>query len=188
MPDTTIGNLPQIPQVTDGSLVPVEDSGTAYHMSGEQWRLFVQDAVASPVASAVAASAAAEAAANSASSDADTAEAARSAVENLGVSIDTLSPGSEATVSKVVSPQGVVSLLFGIPRGNRGLQGLQGPEGQQGPRGQQGPQGPQGASGVQGNGLWYFGVVNGRLLLTYTGESAPNLYIDTDGHLKWVVS
>ena len=48
------------------------------------------------------------------------AEDAQEAIENLSVSAETLAPGQEATVEKTVSPEGVVSLEFGIPRGETG--------------------------------------------------------------------
>lgn len=43
------------------------------------------------------------------------AQAAQQAIEDLEVSSKTLEPGSEATVTKTVSPEGVVNLEFGIP-------------------------------------------------------------------------
>lgn len=52
------------------------------------------------------------------------AEAAKEAIEDLGVDAETLAAGSSATVEKTVDPQtGVVTLNFGIPRGNAGENG-----------------------------------------------------------------
>lgn len=51
------------------------------------------------------------------------AEAAQEAIENLGVAGQTLSPGSQVTVTKTVSPEGVVTLTFGIPQGQQGNKG-----------------------------------------------------------------
>ena len=48
------------------------------------------------------------------------AEDAQEAIENLSVSAETLPPDQEATVEKTVSPDGVVSLAFGIPQGKTG--------------------------------------------------------------------
>lgn len=79
-------------------------------------------------------------------------------------------------------PQGV--------QGNQGIQGPQGERGPQGPRGEQGPQGPRGVSvAVETEGLFYFSVDDsGHLLLTYTGNEAPDFEIDEDtGHLIYTV-
>ncbi|MDE6442184.1 MAG: collagen-like protein, partial [Clostridia bacterium] len=69
--------------------------------------------------------------------------------------VDTLPAGSAATVENAGTPQ-AVNLIFGIPegkQGEQGVQGLQGPagaQGVQGPQGDQGIQGPQGVQGPQG--------------------------------------
>lgn len=52
----------------------------------------------------------------------DSAEAAKEAIENLGVEAETLEPGSDATVEKAVDPEtGAVTLTFGIPEGADGI-------------------------------------------------------------------
>ena len=55
--------------------------------------------------------------ASEASASASQAESAKEAVENLGVTAETLEPGSQATVTKTVDEHGVVTLTFGIPKG-----------------------------------------------------------------------
>lgn len=89
------------------------------------------------------------AAAQTAQTAAAGAEAARQAVEGLGVEAETLAPGSEAAVTKTEAG-GAVLLTFGIPRGEPGPAGPQGAQGVQGEPGPQGPQGPQGAQGEPG--------------------------------------
>lgn len=176
MADKTIGELPSIANVTDASLIPVEQSGAAGKMTGAQFKAWAA-AAAQPSATAAAQSAtaaagsastargkateaagsAADAAASAAEAAeyADDAEDAKEAVLNMGVESETLEPGSPATVEKS-SEGGVVTLTFGIPRGIQGPQGVQGPQGErgiQGPKGDTGstgPVGPQGPQGVQG--------------------------------------
>ena len=61
----------------------------------------------------------------------DRAEAAQEAIEDMGVSADTLAPGSDATVEKSVDPEtGAVTLAFGIPQGEKGVQGEKGDPGE----------------------------------------------------------
>lgn len=83
-------------------------------------------------------------------------------------------------------------------RGVQGIQGIQGPQGIQGaagpvgptgPEGPQGVQGPQGPRGIDGVAVQTAGMVNfsvtdeGHLLCTYTGNEAPDYYINDAGHL-----
>jgi len=71
-------------------------------------------------------------------------------------------------------------------RGEKGDVGLQGPQGIQGTPGIQGPPGPQGINGVavSAEGIYAFNVdENGHLILSYTGDEAPNFAIDSSGHL-----
>lgn len=92
----------------------------------------------------------AEEAANAAKRDAERAEGAKDAVENLGVSATAGEPGGEASVVKTVNADGTVTLQFTLPRGQQGPQGPEGPEGERGPRGHVGPEGPEGPEGPQG--------------------------------------
>lgn len=80
-------------------------------------------------------------------------------------------------------------------KGDRGPQGIQGPAGPQGiigpqgPTGPIGPQGPQGERGINGvaveaAGFYAFNVDdNGHLILSYTGDQAPDFSIGSNGHL-----
>ena len=79
----------------------------------------------------------------------EAAEEAAESVQNMGVEAETLAPGSEATVEKSVE-DGVVTLTFGIPRGDTGATGPQGPQGERGLTGDTGPQGPKGDTGETG--------------------------------------
>lgn len=191
MADKTIGQLPLISSIGDTALLPVEDSGTAYHTTGAGWKQFVQDAIATDVAAVAAAAQSAAADAASASQDADDAEAARLAIENMGVLSNVLSPGATPTLQKSETG-GIVTLTFGLAPGAVGPQGATGP---QGPQGVQGPKGDTGtAVAVETSGMFYFSVDNdsssqtyGHLKLTYSGSDAPNMSI-VDGHLIWNVS
>lgn len=75
------------------------------------------------------------------------------------------------------------------PQGIQGATGPQGPQGPVGPRGPQGIQGPQGREGPAGvtvpaSGLYAFHVdENGDLILSYTGDNAPDFRIDDNGDL-----
>lgn len=190
MADKTIGQLPELSEISDTSLLPVEESGTAYHTTGASWKSFVQNAIASLVALV-------QSAANRADDDATRAETAatataadRYAIERMGVSSTVLSPGATPTLSKQESG-GVWNLAFGLAPGAVGPQGVPGPQGLQGV---QGPRGDTGtAVAVETSGMYYFSVDNdsssptfGHLFLTYSGEDAPNFSI-IDGHLIWTV-
>ena len=81
----------------------------------------------------------------------EAAQEAAESVQDMGVEAETLAPGSAATVEKTVDPEtGVVTLEFGIPAGEQGIQGATGPQGPKGDTGAQGPQGIQGETGPQG--------------------------------------
>lgn len=89
--------------------------------------------------------------AQNAQTAAQQAAGASQAVQNLGVAAETLTPGSAASVTKTVDPEtGAVSLTFGIPAGEQGIQGERGPQGEQGIQGPQGETGPQGTTGATG--------------------------------------
>lgn len=205
MADKTIGELPSIANVTDASLIPVEQSGVAGKMTGAQFKAWGA-AAAQPSADAAAQSAQAAAqsafdagasedsaaeSASQAASSAATAAAAKQAILDMTVEAETLDPGSAATVAKT-EVGGVAHLTFGLPRGAVGQQGATGP------RGLQGVQGPKGDTGtavaVETAGMYYFSVDNdstsptyGHLMLTYTGDTAPNFSINEQGHLIWTI-
>ena len=201
MADKTIGELPAIAELSDAAMIPAEQNGAAGRISGLQFKQFaigsVSEFVDTATGAAETASAAAETAgeaagtasnnATAAAASANAAESAKDAILNMGVSITTLPPEDDATVDKQESG-GVVTLVFGIPRGQTGSQGIQGPAG---PQGIQGPRGDTGtAVAVETSGMYYFNVDNnsesptfGHLFLTYTGSSAPDFEIDENGHL-----
>lgn len=148
MADKTIGSLPQAQSVDDSSLFVCEQQGTAMKTTGAQWKGFAIQAVSQYVEPAQQAAQKAQQAAQQATQAVsqigtaveDTqanaqaaqeakeaaeaaqgkAEDAQESIENLSVSAETLPPDQEATVEKTVSPDGVVSLAFGIPQGNPG--------------------------------------------------------------------
>lgn len=71
-------------------------------------------------------------------------------------------------------------------KGDKGDKGDQGETGAQGPQGIQGPEGPRGINGVAVavSGQYGFSVdENGHLIVSYTGDDAPDFEIKEDGHL-----
>ena len=71
-------------------------------------------------AAAAGSSSSASGSAQTAQTAAQDAQKAQQAIEDMTVTSETLEPGSEATVTKTVSPGGVVNLEFGIPEGKPG--------------------------------------------------------------------
>ena len=73
--------------------------------------------------------------------------------------------------------------------------GQQGPPGPPGSPGVPGPKGDTGmAVAVETAGMYYFNVDNdstsptfGHLMLTYSGDAAPNFSINEQGHLIWTI-
>ena len=121
----------------------------------------------------------AEEAAHRAGQSEANAQDARRAIENMEVRADTLDSGSAAAVRKEVV-NGVVRLTYGIPQGKQGETGATGADGKQG------PPGPPGINGVAvaADGQYAFNVnEDGDLILSYTGDEAPNMYINADGYL-----
>lgn len=113
-----------------------------------------EDAAATRAAAALITGAQQEAAAaaEQAKTDAERANKAQLAIENMTVQANTVAAGGSAAVHKETAG-GVVSLTFDIPRGSQGVQGpqgLQGLRGNPGPQGVQGPQGDKGDPGPQG--------------------------------------
>lgn len=213
MADKTIGELPSISALQDDSLIPVEQQGVASKLTGKQFADFARESAAADVqravdaastagqkaseaaASAAAASGSASAAANSAAyaaQEANGAAASRRAVEDMGVEAVTLSPGSEATVSKTVDTSGAVTLNFGIPRGDTGQQGATGPQGPQGVRGEKGEKGDTGESGIMSPVAGFYALYvddDGNLWAVYPTEDAtPAFEYDSDtGDLYCVI-
>lgn len=212
MPDRTIGSLPVLSNVTDNTKIPVEEAAVAYQTNGQQWTRYLHAAVAGDLAAAAQSADRADTnatrAANNATAAANSASqavAARQAIENLGVAATTLPDSGMATVLKTVGAGGIVTLTFGIPKGEKG------DEGPQGPRGNTGPEGPPGglAQVTPANGTIFFNIgpgtnprtgqtENGHLLMTYVGDTIPageepyyidydETHLDTYGHLMWRV-
>lgn len=148
MADKQISSLPAATSVDDASLFVVEQQGQAMSASGALWKGFAVQAV-QPFANAAQQAAqqaqqaaqqatqavsqigtavedtqanaqAAQEAQEAAEAAQGKAEDAQEAIENLSVSAEILPPDQEATVEKTVSPDGVVSLAFGIPQGKTG--------------------------------------------------------------------
>lgn len=190
-PDRTIGQLPELGEITDTSLLPVEQSGTAYHTTGAAWKQWVRDAIASLVALVEAASGQASDDATRAETAAASALADKTAIQGMTISSEVLEAGSTPTLAKQESG-GVWNLHFGLAPGERGPAGQTGPAGQQGVQGIQGPPGGNAASIEAASGLFYFSISpQGHLLMTYSGsETNPEAwYVDTNttsptyGHL-----
>lgn len=201
MADRTIGDLPELSEISDTSLLPVEDSGTAYHTTGASWKSFVQAAIASLVALVQSAASRADDDAARAETAAASASADKTAIQGMGITSTVLSAGATPTLSKTESG-GVWTLNFGLAPGAKGDQGIQGPEG---PQGLQGPPGPVSSAGAveAATGLFTFSIGNstaqatlgepGHLLLTYAGSEtqARQWSIDIDpssptyGHLLY---
>lgn len=177
MADKTIDQLPVSTGLDDSSLLVVQQDGQANSITGALVKSFAREAAAASAQEAAnsagdakaaqeeterardqanAAKEEAEQSASDASFSADEAEQARLAIENLGVSGTTLAAGSQVTVTKSTDQEGKVTLSFGIPQGEQGIQGKKGDQGDVGPQGEkgntgaQGPKGETGATGPQG--------------------------------------
>ena len=196
MADREVSSLPKASQITEETVFPVYVPGSttpAQAGTGAQFAAFARESVSSEVSKAASNSSSAEKSAQSAATSeksatqsayraeqsASNAQDAREAIENMEVRANTLGAGSTATVRKEVV-NGVVRLTYGIPEGKQGVTGPAGAEGKQG------PPGPQGISGVAvaADGQYAFNVnEDGDLILSYTGDTAPNMRINETGHL-----
>lgn len=120
MPDLTIGQLPNASQVDPSSLFVAEQSGNAVNVTGAQLLEFANVETAAQVQSATKS-------AQAAAQSAQKAQNASSAIQNLGVSAETVPPTSTAEVLKTVDPtSGTVTLEFQIPAGTPGPAGADG--------------------------------------------------------------
>ena len=71
---------------------------------------------------------------NNAQYYAEKAEEAKSGIEDLTVSSETLAAGASASATKTIDPQtGIVNINFGIPQGIQGIPGQDGVDGERGP-------------------------------------------------------
>lgn len=203
MADKNIGSLPSAPDLYDDSLMVAEQQGEAVKITGRQFRGFAEKGVENYVSAAQNAADQAlqavsqiegslgkvqeaveetEKAKVSAEYFKEGAEAARDSIENMTVSAGNLPPGSDATAVKT-AVGGSFNIRFGIPEGK---QGETGPEGKQGIQGSIGPEGPRGMNGVAvaADGVYAFNVnEDGDLILSYTGDDAPDFKINADGNL-----
>ena len=198
-PDRTIGQLDELEEITDTSLLPVEQSGTAYHTTGAAWKTWCQNAISAMVALVQSLVGRIDDDASRAENAAANAAADKNAISNMTVSSTVLPAGSTPTLVKQSSGD-TWNLLFGLAPGA------------QGPQGPTGPAGPQGdtqiinynntyqtASVQPSEGTIYFSINDqGHLILTYAagGTIDPNnppYSIDYDegsptyGHLLWSV-
>lgn len=175
MADQTIGSLPAAASVADDALLVAEIQGVAVKITGAQLKDLVKAGVEVYVTSAQQASEKALEAASAAltavdgigtavedtKANAEDAQAARAAIENMLVEAVSLETGQPATVSKELV-EGVVKLVFGLPQGPAGPQGLQGETGATG------EQGPKGDTGDGFKVLDYFSTVE------ELNENVPN--------------
>jgi hypothetical protein len=136
MADKTIGELTEAAAIDDTSKIPGEQQGGAVYYTGKLLKDYAASAAAGYATAAsgfadaanAAASAAADLknlageAASEAEVQAEAAAEARQAIENMAVEAIGLDTGDPATVNKELV-DGVVKLIFGIPRGERGEKG-----------------------------------------------------------------
>lgn len=136
MADQTIGSLPAAASVADDALLVAEIQGVAVKITGAQLKDLVKAGVEVYVTSAEEASEKALEASNKAlnavdkigtavedtKANAEGAQAARTAIENMLVEAVSLETGQPATVSKELV-DGVVKLVFGLPAGEQGEKG-----------------------------------------------------------------
>lgn len=129
---------------------------------------------------------AAEEDANSARQSAIDAAASKSAIENMKATAHSIAASSEATVTKSVA-SGVVTLYFGIPRGDQGAVGPRGPQGIQGPEGEQGPPGESGVVTPASGWFTLAGDADGNLWACYNdSDTPPKFEVDASGNIYYI--
>lgn len=138
MPDKQIIDLPALDELKDTDYLVVGRPSApepAQKMQGAQLAAFVdksaQPHVKEAAKQAQAAAASAQTAntkASEASQSATQAQKSQQAIENMGVSVESLPPETPPEVVKSIV-QGVVNLLFKIPQGRTGRKGDIGPQG-----------------------------------------------------------
>lgn len=133
MADKTIGELTRATSLDDDSLLIAEQQGEAVSLAGSLLKSFVENAAEEQLGAAKgyadSAAASAEKAQTAADgigtavedtkANADAAQEAREAIENMLVEAVTLASGNPATVTKELV-DGVVKLVFGLPAGDKG--------------------------------------------------------------------
>lgn len=144
MADKKIGDLPRVGEITNDSMLPLEQGGVAYNITGEQFKRFAEDAAEAFVGDAEQAAENAAASAEEAKGDqqkiaaqlkqataekdaaagyANQAAASLQKLLDLIVTAVASEPGSAAAVEKIVDSLGSVTLKFTIPRGVPGPMG-----------------------------------------------------------------
>lgn len=136
MADKTIGELKRATSLDDDSLLIAEQQGEAVSLPGSLFKQFVEDAADEQVGAAKQyaedANQSAEEAKTAAvgigtavedtRNNAQAAEDARKAIEDMIVEAATLATGTPASVTKELV-DGVVKLVFGLPAGDKGDKG-----------------------------------------------------------------
>ena len=136
MADKTIGELKRATSLDDDSLLIAEQQGEAVSLPGSLFKQFVEDAADEQVGAAKqyaenAKQSAEEAktavggignAVEDTKNNAQAAEDARKAIEDMVVEAVTLATGTPASVTKELI-NGVVKLVFGLPSGDKGDKG-----------------------------------------------------------------
>lgn len=136
MADKTIGELKRATSLDDDSLLIAEQQGEAVSLTGSLFKQFVEDAADEQVGAAKqyaenAKQSAEEAktavggignAVEDTKNNAQAAEDARKAIEDMVVEAVTLATGTPASVTKELI-NGVVKLVFGLPSGDKGDKG-----------------------------------------------------------------
>ena len=129
MANKAINELPVSSGLDDNALLPVWQNGQTQSIKGQLVRQFAETATEEAVERAEQAAQTAEESVEQigdsvqqTEQNAQEAQAARDAIVNMTVQAQTLASGQPATVTKTLV-EGIVNLLFGLPRGEQGIQG-----------------------------------------------------------------
>lgn len=158
MANKAINELPVSSGLDDNALLPVWQNGQTQSIKGQLVRQFAETATEEAVERAEQAAQTAEESVEQigdsvqqTEQNAQEAQAARDAIVNMTVQAQTLASGQPATVTKTLV-EGIVNLLFGLPRGEQGIQG---------------DTGATGPTGAAGKSAYQYAVESG-----YTGTEA----------------
>lgn len=129
MANKAINELPVSSGLDDNALLPVWQNGQTQSIKGQLVRQFAETATEEAVERAEQAAQTAEESVEQigdsvqqTEQNAQEAQAARDAIVNMTVQAQTLASGQPATVTKTLV-EGIVNLLFGLPRGIQGPKG-----------------------------------------------------------------
>lgn len=102
LPASEIGDLPLAPDIYDDTLIPVEQQGTAKHISGRQWKQYAVAAVGEETDAAARSAAAAAQSAKEAASSAQSASSSATAAANSAAAAKTsqTAAANSATAAK----------------------------------------------------------------------------------------